>query len=52
MTEENILKWVQKWFREQCDGEWEHENVFQISSIDNPGWHITIGVADKGLEKY
>ncbi|MFT3822671.1 MAG: immunity 53 family protein [Chitinophagaceae bacterium] len=50
MKEENILKWLQKWFKSQCDGNWEFENVCQITSVSNPGWYISIDLAYTGLE--
>ncbi len=37
MVEDNIIKWIQNWFKGQCDGNWEHDHVFQLTSTSNPG---------------
>ncbi|WP_449386945.1 Imm53 family immunity protein [Chryseobacterium lineare] len=37
-----MIDWLQKWFKEQTDGNWEHEVIIKIESIDNPGWSIEI----------
>lgn len=37
-----MIEWLQNWYNEQCDGEWEHSNVIKIESIDNPGWSVKI----------
>jgi hypothetical protein len=38
----NSIKKLESWFAQQCDGEWEHENLLKIETIDNPGWSISI----------
>lgn len=35
---ENIFEWLQKWYKSQCDGDWEHEYGIKIETVDNPGW--------------
>ena|ERR1700722_9749179 len=42
MTDE--LSWLQQWYLEQCDGEWEHAFGVSIDTIDNLGWSVTICV--------
>jgi hypothetical protein len=37
-----MINWIQNWFNDQCDGEWEHTHVIKIQSLDNPGWNIEI----------
>jgi len=37
-----MIKWLQEWFYQLCDREWEHENSILIETIDNPGWSIKI----------
>ncbi len=37
-----MINWLQKWFKDQTDGNWEHEVIIKIESIDNPGWSIEI----------
>ena len=35
-----ILSYLQRWYLSKCNGVWEHENGFDISTIDNPGWKV------------
>lgn len=34
------------WFREKCDGDWEHQGGVEITTTDNPGWHAVIAYDD------
>lgn len=45
------LKWLQKWYQENCDGEWEHMYGVEIATLDNPGWHVIIDLTDTKYEK-
>jgi hypothetical protein len=38
------LSWLQQWYSEQCDDEWEHGSGITIETIDNPGWSVKIRV--------
>lgn len=40
-----ILYWIQNWFKENCDGDWEHGDGIQITTLDNPGWDIEIDIS-------
>ena len=42
---------LQEWYRQQCDGEWEHGYGIKIDTIDNPGWVVTINLAGTALER-
>ena len=42
----HIIKWTEDWFRNQCDGYWEHSNRIIIESLDNPGWSVKIDLMD------
>ena len=42
---ENII-WLTKWFKENCDGDWEHTNIISITTIDNPGWSFKVDITD------
>lgn len=46
----NNLNWIANWFDKQCDGDWEHENGIKITTIDNPGWSVSIDLFDTNLE--
>ena len=39
---DNILEWIEKWYVENCDGDWEHNNGIKIDTLENPGWSIII----------
>lgn len=38
----DVLDWLERWYEAQCDGDWEHGFGPQISTIDNPGWSLTV----------
>ncbi len=41
---ENNFEWLQKWYKSQCDGDWEHEYGIKIETVDNPGWYVVINL--------
>ena len=41
---------LSEWYSDQCDGDWEHSSGIDIQTIDNPGFRITINLADTALE--
>lgn len=45
----NNLDWLQAWYSSNCNGTWEHEYGIEISTLDNPGWTVTIDLV--GVEK-
>lgn len=47
----NILGWMQDWLAENCNGDWEHSQNFTITTIDNPGWSVTINLTGTKLEE-
>jgi hypothetical protein len=50
MESDNILSWLQSWFYENCDGDWEHNTNIKIVNLDNPGWSIFINLEGTNLE--
>ena len=46
----DILMWLQDWYKQQCDGFWEHLYGIEIGNIDNPGWEIKIDLKDTPYE--
>jgi hypothetical protein len=42
----DILEWLQAWYLAQCNGEWEHVHGVTISTLDNPGWRVSISLID------
>ncbi len=45
----DILDWIQQWFKDNCDGQWEHGEVIQITTLDNPGWEIEINISNTSI---
>ena len=41
-----MIKWLQNWYKNNCDGSWEHKHLIRINSIDNPGWNVEIDFFD------
>jgi hypothetical protein len=50
MNDTSMLDRLQGWYVAQCDGEWEHQHGLSIGTLDNPGWSISIGLTDTGLQ--
>lgn len=44
------LEWLQKWYAEMCNGDWEHTFGIRISTLDNPGWELLIDLKDTKYE--
>lgn len=49
MTNNDIL-WLEKWYNDRCNGDWEHGSIIEITTIDNPGWSISINLEDTELQ--
>ena len=47
---DNNLEWLQKWYSYNCDGEWEHAEGVEISTLDNPGWKFSASLKGTTLE--
>jgi len=46
---EMSVRQIEEWFKERCDGKWEHHVGINLRSTDNPGWWMT--VPDLHIEK-
>ncbi|WP_026514319.1 immunity 53 family protein [Butyrivibrio sp. LB2008] len=46
----NYIKWLENWYKDNCDGYWEHCYGIRIFALDNPGWCVTIDFEDTDLE--
>lgn len=46
----NLLKWIQNWYYQFCDGDWEHDERFVIENIDNPGWLVSFNLEGTDCE--
>jgi hypothetical protein len=38
-------EWLQEWYRQACNGTWEHAHGIRIDTLDNPGWRVQIDLA-------
>lgn len=47
----DILKWIQNWYKKNCDGYWEHMYGIKIYNVDNPGWAVKIDLQETALEE-
>lgn len=47
---DQLILWLQQWYYQNCDGDWEHNQNVLITTIDNPGWSITIDLEGTNLE--
>lgn len=47
---DDLMVWLQQWYLENCNDDWEHSYGIDIGNIDNPGWMISIDLAETTLE--
>ncbi len=41
---QDLIHWMQEWYLQYCDEDWEHNEHFIVRNIDNPGWCVTINL--------
>jgi len=46
----SYIKWLEKWYKENCYDEWEHSYGVKIYTLDNPGWTVLIDLAYTYME--
>jgi len=46
----HALDRLQKWYADQCDGDWEHSFGIRIDTLDNPGWTVSVDLIDTVLQ--
>lgn len=46
----HALDRLQKWYADQCDGDWEHSFCIRIDTLDNPGWTVSVDLIDTVLQ--
>ena len=46
----DIIEKINKWFKSNCNDDWEHGYGIKIESMDNPGWKVDIYLFDTELE--
>lgn len=50
MSSNNLLSWLEDFYSNHCNGDWEHQYGLQIETIDNPGWSVTIDLVETRFE--
>lgn len=45
-----VFYWLQQWYHDHCNEDWEHGYGITIRTIDNPGWRIEINLVETELE--
>lgn len=45
-----MIEWLQTWYMENCDGDWEDSYGLEITTIDNPGWMVVIDLNETKIE--
>ena len=48
----NNIELIQEWYKNQCNGDWEHEYGVKIETLDNPGWIVSIDLVDTFLQGF
>lgn len=43
---DSVFLRLQRWYLEQCNGDWEHSYGIRIDTLDNPGWILTIDIRE------
>lgn len=46
----NNIGWIENWYKQNCDGYWEHLYGVTIETLDNPGWSVKIDLAETRYE--
>ncbi len=44
-----MINWLQNWYLNQCDSDWEHDYGIRIETLDNPGWNIKIDLEETNV---
>lgn len=44
------IQWLEAWHFAQCDDIWEHQHGIKITTLDNPGWLVTIDLLGTSQE--
>lgn len=47
---EELMVWLQNWYLENCNDDWEHTYGIKINNLDNPGWEVVIDLEETAME--
>jgi hypothetical protein len=48
-SEKHLLVWLQNWYLNRTNGDWEHQYGVTIETLDNPGWRVSIDLSETYL---
>ncbi|GAB2777907.1 Imm53 family immunity protein [Amycolatopsis magusensis] len=51
MSDVSPFQFLQDWYADQCNGDWEHEFGIRMGTLDNPGWWFEVDLVDTDLEQ-
>lgn len=43
------IEFLQSWFKQHCNGDWEHQHGLEVGTLDNPGWRIAVDLEGTAL---
>lgn len=46
----NNLEWLDCWYQQQCNGEWENSQGVQLEMLEPRGWQLTISLTGTSAE--
>ena len=46
-----VLEKIQSWYKDNCNGDWEHQYGVIIETIDNPGWQLMVDLENTNLKE-
>ncbi len=46
----DLLNWLQNWYEAQATDGWEHRYGIRVTTLDNPGWSVTVDLRGTGAE--
>jgi len=45
-----VLQQLQHWYARHCDDDWEQFHGVELTTLDNPGWRLTVSLVGTVLE--
>ena len=48
----NEIEWLETWYQQNCDGQWEHLYGIEIGTLDNPGWYVNIDLNETPYKNF
>lgn len=44
------VSFLERWYSDQCDDDWEHQYGIKPETLDNPGWALSADLTDTNLQ--